>query len=112
MDCGTRWVLLSIGRKETQEAAKKSETPFLRIGFALLAPIQSGCFSGRRHTSEGAAERVERRRKIRLRFFHLSPFFGHLISFLRIGFAFLAAIQSGFPALPCFPMKLKAYHFM
>jgi hypothetical protein len=76
---------------ETPEelAAKRRKTPqknqrllFLQIVLAFLAAIESGCFIGMRRTPEGAAERGERRRKIKLRFFHLrSLFFGHPIFF-------------------------------
>jgi hypothetical protein len=54
---------------------QKNRGSFLRLCFALLAAIESGCFTGMSSTPEVTAEREERRRKIRLRIFHLRSLF-------------------------------------
>jgi hypothetical protein len=67
----------------------------LRIGFAFLAAIQSGCFPGCRALQKVQPKEWKEGEKSDSVFSTSPPFFGHPISFLRIVFAFLAAIQSG-----------------
>jgi hypothetical protein len=63
---------LAAKRRKKRQKIRGS---FLRIGFALLAAIESGCFTGMSSTPEVTAEREEKRRKIRLRIFHLRSLF-------------------------------------
>jgi hypothetical protein len=94
----TRWVPL------------RKMMPF-RKDARRFVKLKYHCFSGMPSTPEGAAERGERRRKIRLRFFTSFSFFGHPIFFFADRLCVSCGHSVWLPG-PAFPLKLKLTYFI